>query len=96
MPADHARQLDELGFVRLEGYITAERRGRLVDRIDALFAEEGEHAGAEFRREEGALRLANLVDKGGVFVECILDETVVAHVAHVLGSRLKLSSLNAR
>jgi ectoine hydroxylase-related dioxygenase (phytanoyl-CoA dioxygenase family) len=96
VPADHARQLDEQGWVRLAGYITAERRRRLVDRIDALFAEEGERAGAEFRREEGARRLANLVDKGAAFVECILDETVVAHVAHVLGPRLKLSSLNAR
>jgi hypothetical protein len=93
---DHRRQLDEEGWVRLEGFIADDRRRRLVDRIDALFAEEGESAGAEFRREPGARRLANLVDKGAVFVDCIVDPTVLAYVGHVLGPRLKLSSLNAR
>lgn len=94
--AEHRRLLDEEGWVRLDGFIAEDRRRRLVERIDALFAEEGEEAGAEFRREPGARRLANLVDKGAVFVECILDPTVVAYVGHVLGPRLKLSSLNAR
>ena len=90
------RRLDEDGYVRLEGFIAPARRRRLVDRIGALFDAEGENAGAEFRQEPGARRLANLVDKGGVFVECILDPDVLAHVGHVLGPRFKLSSLNAR
>ena len=90
------RRLDDDGYVRLEGFIASARRRRLVDRIEALFAAEGEKAGAEFRQEPGARRLANLVDKGGVFVECILDPDVLAHVGHVLGPRFKLSSLNAR
>jgi hypothetical protein len=67
-----------------------------VDRIAALFAEEGDRAGAEFKQEAGARRLANLVDKGELFVECILDLDVLSHVAHVLGPRFKLSSLNVR
>ena len=65
-------------------------------RIEALFASEGERAGAEFRQEAGARRLANLVDKGDAFVECILEPGVLAHVGYVLGPRFKLSSLNAR
>ena len=69
---------------------------RLVDRIEALFAEEGDAAGAEFKQEPGARRLANLVDKGAVFVDCILEPRVLALVGHVLGPRFKLSSLNAR
>src|SRR5712692_4627849 len=93
---DHRRQLDEQGFVRLEGFIAPERRSRLSDRIEALFASEADEAGAEFRREAGARRLANLVDKGEVFVDCILDPAVLEHVGHVLGPRFKLSSLNAR
>jgi hypothetical protein len=93
---DEARRgLDEEGYVRLEAFIAPARRRRITERIDALFAEEGEQAGAEFRQEPGARRLANLVDKGDVFVECILDPAVLEHVAHVLGSP-KLSSLNAR
>jgi hypothetical protein len=96
IPTAHARHLDEGGWVRLEGFIAPDRRRRLVDRIDALFAAEGDAAGAEFRQEAGARRLANLVDKGAAFVECVVDETVGAYLAHVLGPRFKLSSLNAR
>jgi hypothetical protein len=90
------RELDERGYVRLFGFIAAERRRRLADRIAALFAEEGEAAGSEWKREVGARRLANLADKGEVFVECVVDPEVLAHVGHVLGDRFKLSSLNAR
>ena len=96
IPGADARRLDDEGYVRLEGFIAPERRRRLVERIDALFAAEGEAAGAEFRQEPGAQRLANLVDKGAVFVECVVDETVGVYLAHVLGPRFKLSSLNAR
>ena len=85
-----------MGYVKLDGFIAPARRQRLADRIGALFASEGEQAGAEFRQEAGARRLANLVDKGDVFVECILETGVLAHVGYVLGPRFKLSSLNAR
>jgi hypothetical protein len=96
LPDDDRRQLDEAGYLRLPGFIAPERRQRLVERIDALFASEGARAGAEFRQEPGAQRLANLVDKGDVFVECIVDPTVLGYLGHVLGPRFKLSSLNAR
>ena len=93
---EHRRELDERGFVRLEGFIVPERRQRLFDRIQALFDAEGESAGGEFKHEPGARRLANLVDKGEVFVECIVEPEVLEYVGHVLGTRFKLSSLNAR
>ena len=96
VPATQARRLDEDGYVRLEGFIAPDRHRRLVERIDALFAAEGDAAGAEFRQEPGARRLANLADKGAVFLDCVVDETVGAYLAHVLGPRFKLSSLNAR
>jgi Phytanoyl-CoA dioxygenase (PhyH) len=93
---DHRRILDEQGYVRLEGFIEPTRRRRLDDRIEALFEAEGENAGSEFRQEPGARRLANLVDKGEVFVECILEPVVLEYLGCVLGPRFKLSSLNAR
>jgi hypothetical protein len=96
IPIVDARQLDEEGWVRLEGFIAPDLRRRLTERIDALFAAEGEAAGAEFRQEPGARRLANLVDKGAVFVECVVDHALGAYLGHVLGPRFKLSSLNAR
>ena len=96
IPEAHRRELDERGFVRLEGFITPERRQRLADRLQALFDAEGDRAGAEFRLEPGARRLANLVDKGALFVECIVEPVVLEYVGHVLGRHFKLSSLNAR
>lgn len=95
IPEAERRRLDEQGWVRLDGFIAPDRRRRITERIDALFAEEGDAAGSEFRQEPGARRLANLVDKGPVFVECITDAVVLDHVAQVIGPP-KLSSLNAR
>jgi ectoine hydroxylase-related dioxygenase (phytanoyl-CoA dioxygenase family) len=96
IPDADRRELDERGFVRLPGFIDPARRRRLVERIETLFAEEGDGAGGEFKQEPGARRLANLADKGEVFVECVTDPAVLAYVAQVLGPELKLSSLNAR
>ena len=96
LTTEHRRQLDEQGYVRLEAFIAPERRQRITDRIEALFASEGDEAGAEFRREPGARRLANLVDKDPIFATCIAQPLLLACVEHVLGPRYKLSSLNAR
>jgi len=90
------RDLDALGYTKLDGFIGPGRRQALADRIQQLLEEEGAHAGAEFRQEPGAKRLANLVDKGDVLVACIAEPDVLELVAHVLGERFKLSSLNAR
>ena len=94
--ARHRFELDERGYTTLEGVLSAARLDLVVSRIDALFASEGEDAGSEFRPEPGAPRLANLADKGDVFVECLLEPAVLELVSHVLGPRFKLSSLNAR
>jgi len=96
VPSDHRRVLDEEGYIKLEGLVDPRRRELLSERLRALFVDEGDRAGAEFRLEPGASRLANLVDKGSLFVECILEPTVLEYVTCVLGSRFKLSSLNAR
>jgi ectoine hydroxylase-related dioxygenase (phytanoyl-CoA dioxygenase family) len=65
-------------------------------RILELFDQEGERAGSEFKTEEHARRLANLVNKGEVFRRAILLPPVIERVRHVLGNDCKLSSLNAR
>jgi len=93
---DQASRLDERGWTRLEGVLSPARQQRLVDRLDELFAVEGDRAGAEFKQEPGARRLANLADKGEIFIDCVLEPEVLGLVANVLGPRFKLSSLNAR
>jgi len=96
MAHDQARQLDEEGYVVLESRMGDGLLQRLRARILQLFDEEGDRAGQEFRTEEHARRLANLVDKGEVFREAIALPDVIHFVRHVLGGDCKLSSLNAR
>jgi hypothetical protein len=93
--SDLLKQLDELGHVALSDVIDRDLLGELNDRIDELFAAEGDAAGAEFKQEHGCRRLANLVNKGDVFARVITSAAVLPYVAHVLGD-YKLSSLNVR
>jgi ectoine hydroxylase-related dioxygenase (phytanoyl-CoA dioxygenase family) len=96
MTVSERQQLDDRGFVLLEGGMGAELLNELRRRIFELYDQEGDRAGSEFRSEPHAHRLANLVDKGEVFRRAILLPHVLERVRHVLGPSLKLSSLNAR
>ena len=96
MTHDERRQLDERGYVVLESLLDPAFVAELRSRILEVFAEEGERAGHEFRTEEHAHRLANLVDKGEVFRRAIVLPALLDYVRHVLGPAIKLSSLNAR
>lgn len=96
MTQEELHQLDERGYVVLERFMPAEFLQALRSRIEALYQQEGENAGSEFRQEPHARRLANLVDKGEVFQQLIAMPRVLELVGHVLGPRFKLSSLNAR
>lgn len=96
MPNQTLQQLDKLGWAALPGVMDD---GLLLDlraRVEQLWDEEGANAGAEFRKEPGARRLANLMDKGEVFERVVSDRRVLEAVRHVLGEDFKLSSLNAR
>lgn len=96
MTEQEKAQLDEQGFVVFTNFLEPATLKALRERVEELFLEEGENAGSEFRQEPYARRLANLVDKGDVFRKVYASPPVLAAVAHVLGSRFKLSSLNAR
>jgi ectoine hydroxylase-related dioxygenase (phytanoyl-CoA dioxygenase family) len=93
---DQKRQLGELGYLTLPGAIEAAFRLRVLEVLEALYAQEGARAGSEFKQEPGARRLANLVDKNPIFAECIAVPALLAGVEAVLGPQFKLSSLNAR
>ena len=80
----------------VESVLDSETLRQVRDRIEELYETEGENAGAEFRKEPGARRLANLVDKGAVFERLVANETILRLVGHVLGPKFKLSSFNAR
>ena len=96
MTEQERHQLDRDGYVVLEDAMGPGLLRELREAIDAQFAREGEQAGHEFKTEEHARRLANLVNKGEVFRRAVLLPRMIEGVRHVLGADAKLSSLNAR
>jgi ectoine hydroxylase-related dioxygenase (phytanoyl-CoA dioxygenase family) len=90
------QQLDTDGYVVLKNFVPPETLAEVRDRVEELYAAEGENAGSEFRLEPGSRRLANLVDKGAIFEKLIAMPEVLELVRHVLGENFKLSSFNAR
>ena len=96
MQAQAKEHLARDGYFVLSDYMTDHLLQELRDRVEQLFASEGCRAGSEFKQEEQTRRLANLVDKGEVFQRVIAMPEVLECVAHVLGPKFKLSSLNVR
>ncbi len=80
----------------LENVLDPETLEQVRNRVEMLYEQEGENAGSEFRKEPGARRLANLVDKGEIFEHLITTPQILELVRHVLGPKVKLSSFNAR
>jgi hypothetical protein len=93
--ADH-RQLGELGYLVLPDFVPAPMLEEMRERVEALWAEEGDDAGSEFLLEPGTRRLANLVDKGDVFARMVVMPGILECIEAVVGPDYKLSSLNAR
>jgi ectoine hydroxylase-related dioxygenase (phytanoyl-CoA dioxygenase family) len=89
-------QLTEQGYAVFPNLTPAAMLAEMRARVEALYAEEGDQAGREFKHEPGALRLANCVDKGAVFERAIAMPEVLEAVGAVLGPEFKLSSLNVR
>jgi ectoine hydroxylase-related dioxygenase (phytanoyl-CoA dioxygenase family) len=90
------KDLDKQGYVVLERLLPEAVLNEVRSRVEELYALEGENAGSEFRKEAGARRLANLVDKGAIFEKLVAVPEVLELVRHVLGEKFKLSSFNAR
>jgi ectoine hydroxylase-related dioxygenase (phytanoyl-CoA dioxygenase family) len=89
--------LDEQGYLPLEGILDAWQVATLARRFDELVSEEGERAGVEAHQEQGADRLADLVDKDPAFDLCWNNPKQLAAVSHVLGwKEFKVFSLNGR
>lgn len=93
---EELRQLDDAGWVCLPRAMDSPFLEEVREAVERLWDEEGENAGAEFRKEPGARRLANLVDKGEVFERVVSHPLILEAVRHVLSEDFKLSSLNAR
>ncbi|PCJ60878.1 MAG: phytanoyl-CoA dioxygenase [Planctomycetota bacterium] len=87
--------LDKNGYLPFECLMTEEEMIAFRNRLAELSKEEGSDAGKEVHKEEGTMRLSNLINKDPIFEKCINHPRVLAAVGHVLGN-FKLSSLNSR
>jgi len=96
MTAAERNSLDTLGYAVVENVLDPDTLEQVRNRVEDLYAFEGENAGSEFRKEPGSRRLANLIDKGKIFEQLVAVPRILELVSHVLGDRFKLSSLNAR
>lgn len=96
LEASERRQLDELGYLVLPGFVSSSMLAELRERVEALWAQEGEQAGSEFRHEPGTRRLANLVDKGRIFAELVAMPAILERVEHVIGPACKLANRTDR
>src|SRR5579863_8251942 len=96
MTAEQVRQLQTDGVLILPRVMDAAWLNALREAVARQLALEGENAGAEFRKEEHAHRLANLVDKGEVFRRVICHPELLQAAESILGPEFKLGSLNYR
>jgi len=95
MDVRQREQLEQDGYVLLEAVLTEAEVGRLLDRLEELWAMEGERAGEENYIEHNARRLANLVNKGDIFLPVLRHPSVLEAVRVVLGPQVRLSMMNA-
>ena len=101
---DEQEFLDQNGYLNLGVLLDKTQVERINARIDQLKNQEGENAGSELfdskyirhPKEEGADRLADLVNKGEEFDIFYTHPRVLAGIEGVLGKHYKLSSLNYR
>ena len=89
-------QLDCNGYLHLPAILSGENVEALKLRQQQLLELEGDKAGTEVHQERGTDRLSDLINKGTVFHVVLSEPTVLAAIAHVLETDLKLSSLNSR
>lgn len=96
--------LDTYGYLNLGQLLTSDQVKQINNRLAELMDSEGDNAGAELAaskyirhpKEEGADRLADLVNKGQIFDIFYTHPRVLAGIEAVLGQQYKLSSLNYR
>ncbi len=71
LSAEEWNFLDENGYLLQDGILSDDELLYLRKRLDGLAEIEGENAGSELHREEGTVRLANLLDKDPLFEKFI-------------------------
>lgn len=88
--------LDENGYLVLRDHMGTELLEGFRARTDELLESEGATAGHETPQGGGVAALADLLNKGDVFLRCYSDPAVLAAARLVLGGEFRVNSLNYR
>ena len=96
MNNEQQKQLDEQGYVILPQLLIPNQIEALRNRLEELWAVEGENAGAENYIEPGVRRLANLANKGHLFRGIYAHPQVVEIIGAIVGPEIHVSMVNAR
>lgn len=90
------KQLDEDGFLIFKNMLSALQIDTLLERLEILWAAEGDNAGEENYMEAGVRRLANLANKGEIFRDLYAHPQVLEVIEYVMGPDMRASMVNAR
>jgi ectoine hydroxylase-related dioxygenase (phytanoyl-CoA dioxygenase family) len=88
--------LDDQGFLVVPSVLEPELCARIRARMDAIAAAEGEAAGADFHKEQGVIRLGNLMNKDPLFDIIYTHPLMLACVRHLTRGEFGVSSVTGR
>jgi ectoine hydroxylase-related dioxygenase (phytanoyl-CoA dioxygenase family) len=89
---EQTKQLDERGFVILEGALAAQETDELRQRAMTLVREEAAAGTGAIYLDDKAQRVWNLVNKGEIFEQAIQHPQVLGPMEYLLGEDCTLSS----
>lgn len=92
---EQRRQLDRDGYFIVENAFSEEACERMKAEVDRIVAEEGERAGSEVSKEQGATRISNVFNKTDAF-DVLLDIKPMLAAAHYLLGDFKIHGANMR
>lgn len=96
LPEKVRQDLDENGFTIIHNVVDADWLDEMRRTFDMLVEREGDSLAVEHHQEEGATRIANLINKGAVWEKVWAHPLVLAACRHIFAGEFKISSLNAR
>ena len=92
---EQKRNLDEIGFIIVEGVITRDQARAMAEEFERLHAAEKDTGGKEVHVEPGARRLSNIFNKTTVF-DPLLEIGPALAASHYLLGEIKLHGANIR
>ena len=96
MNKQQRKQLDKEGYLIFRNVLSPAQVDRILNRLEELWAAEGDHAGEENYIEPGVRRLANLASKGDSFRSLFAHPQVLEVVEAVMGPDVRVAMVNAR